>query len=131
MATIGGARAMGFERLIGRIAPGYKADLAFLDLHDLAYVPLNDAFNQLAYADDGSSVSDVMIDGRFVYENHCFTTIDLDALIADTERAMERLNRDTADRKEIVAALEPHVADHCICFSSRPHHVASICDQHG
>ncbi|MBN33281.1 MAG: amidohydrolase [Rhodospirillaceae bacterium] len=131
MATIGGARAMGFERLIGRIAPGYKADLAFLDLHDLAYVPLNDAFNQLAYADDGSSVSDVMIDGRFVYENHCFTTIDLDALIADTERAMERLNRDTADRKEIVAALEPHVADHCICFSSRPHHVASICDKHG
>ena len=121
---------MGFERLIGRIAPGYKADLAFLDLHDLAYVPLNDPFNQLVYADDGASVVHVMIDGDFVYEDRTFKTIDIERVIADVEVAMERLNRDTADRKEIVAALEPHVADHCICFSSRPYHVARICEQH-
>ncbi|MBT5433950.1 MAG: amidohydrolase [Alphaproteobacteria bacterium] len=130
MATLGGARSMGFERLIGRIAPGYKADLAFLDLHDLAYVPLNDPFNQLVYADDGASVVHVMIDGDFVYEDRTFKTIDIERVIADVEVAMERLNRDTADRKEIVAALEPHVADHCICFSSRPYHVARICEQH-
>jgi guanine deaminase len=130
MATTGGARSMGFENLIGQIAPGYKADLAFLDLHDLAYVPLNDPFNQLVYADDGASVAHVMIDGRFVYEDRQFTTIDLDRVIADVERAMDRLNRDTADRRELVAALEPHVADHCICFASRPHHVTSLLDGH-
>jgi 5-methylthioadenosine/S-adenosylhomocysteine deaminase len=126
MATVGGARAMGFERLIGRIAPGYKADLTFLDLHDLAYVPLNDPFNQLVYADDGASVEHVMIDGRFVYENRRFLTIDIEHVIAEVERAMDRLNRETADRRAIVQALEPHVANHCICFSARPHHVAGI-----
>jgi len=126
MATTGGARSMGMEGLIGRIAPGYKADLAFLDLHDLAYVPLNDAFNQLVYADDGASVAHVMIDGRFVYEDRRFTTIDLDRVIADTEAAMERLNRETSERRDIVAALEPIVADHCICFSARPYHVARV-----
>ncbi len=126
MATAGGARAMGFERLIGHVAPGYKADLTFLDLRDLAYVPLNDPFNQLVYADDGASVDHVMIDGRFVYENRRFLTIDINAVIADVERAMERLNRETADRRDLVKALEPHVADHCICFSARPYHVASV-----
>ena len=127
MATVGGARAMGFEGAIGRIAPGYKADMAFLDLADLAYVPLNDPFNQLVYADDGASVAHVMIDGRFVYEDRRFTTIDIDRLRADVERAMERLERETADRRQIVAALEPLVADHCICFSARPYHVNRIC----
>ena len=123
MASAGGARAMGFEKLIGRILPGYKADLVFLDLSDLAYVPLNDARNQIVYADDGASVRHVMIGGRFVLEDGRFTTIDLDRLRGEVATAMERLNREIAERREIVLALEPHVARHCVCFSARPYHV--------
>ncbi len=130
MATLGGARAMGLEGRIGRIAPGYKADLAFVDLDDLAYVPLNDPLNQLVHADDGGSVAHVMINGRFVYEDRRFTTIDLDDLRRRVARAMERINGATEARRRAVAALEPLVADHCICFMSRPLHVRRICDQH-
>jgi len=126
MATAGGARTMGFEKLIGRIAPGFKADLAFLDLGDLAYVPLNDPLNQIVHADDGASVAHVMIGGRFVYEDRRFTTIDLDRLRTDVERAMERLNRDIAERKALVLALEPHVMRHCVCFSARPLGIARM-----
>ena len=32
-ATEGSARALGFGDKLGRIAPGYKADIVFLDLH--------------------------------------------------------------------------------------------------
>ena len=123
MATTGGARAMGMNNLIGRIEPGFAADIVFLDLADLTYVPLNDPVNQIVYADDGGSVHSVMIGGHVVYENRRFTTFDETRMRHDVENAMDRLNRVAAERKDLVAALEPLVADHCICFSSRPHHV--------
>ena len=131
MATLGGARAMGLAGRTGRIAAGYMADLVVLDLHDLAYVPLNDPFNQLVYADDGASVVHVMIDGRFVYENRTFTTVDLQRLIADTERAIEELDRRTSRNRAVVEALEPLVARYCVCFMSRPLPVQRICAQPG
>ena len=123
MATVGGARAIGMENLIGRIEPGYAADIVFLDLSDLAYVPLNDPINQVVYVDDGGSVHTVMIGGRFVYENRRFTTFDEAGLRRGVENALDRLNRVTAERRDLVLALEPLVAKHCLCFSSRPHHV--------
>ena len=122
LATTGGATTMGMDGFIGRIAPGFAADIVFLDLNDIAYVPLNDPVNQIVYADDGGSVHSVMVGGKIVYDNRCFTGFDEAKLRHDVENAMERLNRVTAERKELVQALEPLVADHCVCFSARPHH---------
>ncbi|MDE0418005.1 MAG: amidohydrolase [bacterium] len=129
MTTLGGARAMGLDGRIGRIAPGYLADLVFIDLGDLAWLPLNDPLNQLVYADDGGSVDHVMINGRMVYEGRRFTTIDIDDLAARINRAMERLNTATDERRKAVKALEPVVADLCVCFMSRPWHVHRMCDE--
>ena len=39
MATEGSAQAMGWAGKLGRIAKGYKADLVFLDLGHINYVP--------------------------------------------------------------------------------------------
>ena len=40
-ATQGSARALGFGDRLGRIAPGYKADIVFLDLHNVNWMPFN------------------------------------------------------------------------------------------
>ena len=64
-ATTGSARALGFER-IGRIAPGYAADIVFLDLDAPTLIPLNEPTTQMVMGEDGTSVADVMVAGRFV-----------------------------------------------------------------
>jgi guanine deaminase len=66
--TVGSARALGFEKL-GRLAPGYKADIVFLDLGNVNWIPLNDAVNALVHTEDGSAVHSVMVGGRIMLEN--------------------------------------------------------------
>src|SRR5206468_2376165 len=53
-ATEGSARALGLEGKIGRLAPGYKADIVFLDLGHVNWLPLNDPTNQLVEEPRGS-----------------------------------------------------------------------------
>src|SRR5882762_2544453 len=48
-ATQGGAAGARLGHVIGRLAPGYKADLSILDLSDPSFVPLNSVVRQLVH----------------------------------------------------------------------------------
>src|SRR5213076_2884194 len=65
-----------------RIAPGYKADIVFLDLHHINCIPINDPVNQIVHTEDGSGVHSVMVGGRLVVENRKLLTVDLAKLAA-------------------------------------------------
>ena len=58
-ATIGGARALGLERSIGRLEAGFRADVVFLDLTNVNYIPLNDPLLNLAFCEDFKLASTV------------------------------------------------------------------------
>src|SRR5262249_62182810 len=90
-ATEGSARALGFHGSIGRLAPGYKADIVFLDLGHVNWIPFNDPTNQLVHTEDGGAVRHVMIGGRMVVRDRQLTTIDTAALAREAEAARERL----------------------------------------
>jgi 5-methylthioadenosine/S-adenosylhomocysteine deaminase len=79
----GGAAAMLRAGDLGRIAPGYRADLALLDLRGLAFTPLNDVAGQLVYCESGTDVVLTMVDGRVVAEGGRLTTVDEDDLLAE------------------------------------------------
>ena len=50
-ATIGGAHAVGLAGEVGEVRAGMLADLALIDLADLAYLPFNSAARQMVFRD--------------------------------------------------------------------------------
>jgi 5-methylthioadenosine/S-adenosylhomocysteine deaminase len=122
-ATEGSARALGFGDRIGRIAPGYKADIVMLDLDHPNWLPFNDPVNQLVHTEDGTAVASVMIGGRLVVDNRRVTTVDLDRLRDRVAAARERLYAANADYRRLYQALEPVVGSHCPGLARAPYHV--------
>jgi 5-methylthioadenosine/S-adenosylhomocysteine deaminase len=76
----GGARATRRDDL-GAVAPGMLADLALLDLHAIAFTPLNDLREQLVHCEDGRDVVLTMVAGRVVAEHGHATSVDESALL--------------------------------------------------
>ena len=97
MATESGAGALGLGR-VGEIAPGYKADIVFLDLTSVNWIPLNDPVNQLVHCEDGTGVDSVMIGGEFVVKSRKLVNVDLEKLAVEAEDARERLMRLRAEK---------------------------------
>ena len=90
-ATLGGAKAMGFDHLVGSIEPGKQADLACVDLSALETQPLHNVVSQLIYATGRHQVSDVWIAGAQKLRQRVLVDIDLDGVIANSRQGRERI----------------------------------------
>ena len=123
-ATEGSARALGFGDRIGRLAPGYKADIVMLDLDHPNWLPLNDPVNQLVHTEDGTAVASVMIGGRLVVDNRRLVTVDLERLRDRVTEARERLAAANADFRRLYDSLEPVVGSYCPGLARTPYHVS-------
>ena len=77
----GGARATLRRDDLGAIATGMLADLALVDLHAIAFTPLNDLREQLVHCEDGRDVVLTMVAGRVVAEHGHVTSVDETALL--------------------------------------------------
>lgn len=97
MATEGGARAVQLPKSIGRIQAGYRADVVLYDLDTPAWTPFNDPVQQMVFAETGSSVHTVIVDGTVVVENREIKAFDAAAIIAEAKpmlRAIRGRNRE-------------------------------------
>jgi len=86
MATVGGAIAQGREDQIGRLQTGMMADLILVETQSAGMQPWFRADSAIAYAAHGSDVALTMVQGRILYENGVFATIDVDRAISDLRR---------------------------------------------
>ena len=122
-ATEGSARALGLGGQVGRIAPGYKADVVFLDTRHITMIPLIDAANSLVHAEDGGAVESVMVGGCLVVANRRLLHVDLDRLASEAENAVDRLQRMNQAQHALYQALEPLVGNFCPALATQPYHV--------
>lgn len=121
-ATAGSARALGFEK-IGRIEKGYKADIVFLDLDSINWIPFNDPVNQLVHTEDGTSVHSVMVGGKMVVENRKLVNVDLARLAKQAEAARARLEAINKPNAALYRKLEKTVASYCSGMCKEPLHI--------
>ena len=129
-ATQGSARALGMEKEIGKIAPGYKADIVFLDLHHINWIPTNDPVNQVVHTEDGSGVHSVMIGGRMIVENRKLLTVDLPKLAAQAAASQARRAAPTAEARKLFDRLEKVVGAFCPGLAKAPLHIHRYVGDH-
>ncbi|BCT91115.1 N-ethylammeline chlorohydrolase [Lysobacter helvus] len=90
-ATLGGAKAMGFDHLVGSIETGKQADLVLVDLGALETQPLHHVVSQLVYACGRHQVSDVWIAGQRKLDKRILVDMDTDALVANARQWRDRI----------------------------------------
>lgn len=88
-ATRAGALGQGREDC-GILKVGARADLIVLDIAQPHMHPIHDLKNNLVYSASGSDVILTMVDGKVLYDNGEFTTIDLERTIFEAQKATER-----------------------------------------
>jgi 5-methylthioadenosine/S-adenosylhomocysteine deaminase len=123
MATAGSALVLGMGDVIGKIAPGYKADLVFLDLEHVNLVPLNNAINQLVNTEDGMAVREVMVGGRFVLRDGVLPGIDWPRIVERARAAADRLRERNAATREATERLAPIIDHFCVGLGRCAHNL--------
>ncbi|MBQ7278622.1 MAG: amidohydrolase [Clostridia bacterium] len=90
MATRNGALAQG-RTDTGSLMVGRKADLFALNMDAPHLTPSPDPLAALLYSAQASDVCLTMADGRILYENGSYLTLDKDRILYDAQKAVERL----------------------------------------
>lgn len=90
MATRNGAIQQGREDT-GALLVGKKADIVAIDLHKPHLFPHSDTLATLTYSAQGSDVCMTMVNGKVLYENGEFKTLDAERIYALAKESVDYL----------------------------------------
>jgi 5-methylthioadenosine/S-adenosylhomocysteine deaminase len=119
LATHGGARALGLEGAVGRLAVGQLADVVVIDLAQSHYVPLRHVLRQLVFGESGAGVRTVLVGGEPVFMEGRVTAVHERTLRSAAQRAAERLDHDCAPAAALAEGAYPALASFC-CAGTMP-----------
>lgn len=90
MATRQGALSQGRDDC-GAVAVGNKADLIVIDLDQPNMQPIHDIKSNLIYSASDRNVVLTMVDGKVLYKDGQFTTIDIEKTTVETVNAVNKI----------------------------------------
>ncbi|MEM3054226.1 MAG: amidohydrolase [Candidatus Bathyarchaeia archaeon] len=91
MATLDGAKALSWEKEIGSIKVGKKADIVIVNFAKPHLCPVYNEVSHLVYAAKSADVETVIINGKIVMENRKLTTLNIEKVMEAAEKAKTRL----------------------------------------
>ena len=68
-ATLGGAKALGLDHMIGTLEPGKQADISVISLEHHAQQPINDVEAALVFSSNARDVRSTTVAGVEIYQN--------------------------------------------------------------
>jgi 5-methylthioadenosine/S-adenosylhomocysteine deaminase len=86
LATIGGAQALGMDRMIGSLEAGKRADLIVVATGAARQTPLYDPVSHLVYVTRGDDVRSTIVNGKVLMRDRTLRTLDRAAVIAEANR---------------------------------------------
>jgi cytosine/adenosine deaminase-related metal-dependent hydrolase len=93
LATIGGARSMGLDGIVGSLTPGKRADLIMVDTRAVNLAVFTEPAHMLVEAAQPANVDTVVIDGRIVKRGGRLTALDVGEVIDEAARAFTGVRR--------------------------------------
>lgn len=90
MATINGSIGQG-RRDTGVIKEGFKADITILDFNKPHLKPCYDIMSNIVYSAGAQDVWMTMVDGKILYKNGVYYTIDIEKVYAEVDKAILRV----------------------------------------
>ncbi len=98
MATIGGARALHEESIIGSLEVGKRADIVVISVQSPAMHPLYDLYSAIVYGASPSDVSSVVVDGRLLMHRRILLQMDLQGIREATRPFVEGIRQEMGIR---------------------------------
>lgn len=92
-ATTGSAKCMGLDDC-DCIEAGKKADLIVIDLKRPSMQPIQNITKNLVYSGSKDCVSLTMVNGRILYENGDFPTLDIEKIYSDADKVVKRISQE-------------------------------------
>ncbi len=80
MGTINGAKALDWDKEIGSIEIGKKADIILIDTDKPHFYPRHNIISSLAYTAQASDVDTVIVDGKIIMEKREIKTLDVEKI---------------------------------------------------
>ncbi len=93
LATVESAKVFGLEKKLGRLAPGYLADLILIDLSGVHHQPHHNIPANLVYSLRPFDVQTVIIDGQIIMRSRQLLTVDKSEVINRVRASVEGLQR--------------------------------------
>ena len=88
----GGAAALNEKGSLGRIAPGYKADLISINMDQPHLLPTGNQIHTLFECANAGDVWDMVVDGKMLMKDRQVLTLDEEKILYESRKYMEEVN---------------------------------------